>query len=218
MELELLKIADLVPAQRNTRTHSQKQLAELARSFKKFEQLRPLVIDENNVVWCGNGFYEALKSIGAETVYCLRKVGMSEEDKYKMMLADNKTFELGTTNAQAMDEVLATFKDFDIPGFEAETLEQIYGDLDEAAEAMSSYGVIDDETVSSLANVEERRSNAEEHHVALEKPAVATVEHKAEDETLPTDIKAANGMLNVPKDKDTRPFIVCPRCGEKIWV
>ena len=112
-----------------------------------------------------------------------------------------------------MDEILAELSDYDIPGFDESTLEQIYGDLEEATEAMSSYGVIDEETVNTLSDVQEQRTNAQEHHVDLN-----TVKGQDEDESLPTDIKEANGMLNVPKDKDTRPFIVCPRCGEKIWV
>lgn len=220
MKIERLKIADLKPVEKNTRFHNQKQLAELVRSYRMFGQIRPIVIDENNVIWCGNGFYEALKNAGETEIDTYRVVGLSEDMKKKLMLADNQTFGLGVTNAQAMDEILASLSDFDIPGFEAETLEQIYGDLEEASEAMASYGVIDEETVNTLADVEEKRSNAQDHHVALnsETPVTAEAAKHEEDESLPTDIKAANGMLNVPKDKDTRPFIVCPRCGEKIWV
>lgn len=215
MNIERIKVADLKPVERNTRTHNQKQITELIRSFKMFGQIRPIVIDESNAIWCGNGFYQAAKEAGEVEVDCLRMVGLSEDQKKKLMLADNQIFTLGGTNTIVMDEILSELGDFDVPGYDAETLEQLYGDIGEAAEALSSYGVIDDETVQTVVETETKR-NAE----PIQRVVVADEEddEAEEDETLPPTIKAANGMLNVPKDKDTRAFIVCPRCGEKIWV
>ena len=203
MKIERLKVADLKPAERNTRTHNQKQIAELIRSFKMFGQIRPIVIDENNVIWCGNGFYQAAKEAGEAEVDCLRMIGLSEDQKKKLMLADNQIFTLGGTNTIVMDEILSELGDFDVPGYDAATLEQLYG-------------VIDEETVQTIVETETQRNNEQEQRVIVkdEKPA----EHTAEDDTLPPTIESVNGMVSVPKDKDTRPFIICPRCGEKIWV
>ena len=215
MKIERLKVADLKPAERNTRTHNQKQIAELIRSFKMFGQIRPIVIDENNVIWCGNGFYQAAKEAGEAEVDCLRMIGLSEDQKKKLMLADNQIFTLGGTNTIVMDEILSSLGDFDVPGYDAATLEQLYGDIEEATEALSNYGVIDEETVSEITETEARRNNETEQRVTYQSEKR---EATAEDDTLPPSIEAAHGMVNVPKDKDTRPFIVCPRCGEKIWV
>lgn len=216
MKIERLKIADLKPAERNTRTHNQKQIAELIRSFRMFGQIRPIVIDENNAIWCGNGFYQAAKEAGEAEVDCLRMIGLSEDQKKKLMLADNQIFTLGGTNTIVMDEILSELGDFDVPGYDAATLEQLYGDIEEATEALTSYGVIDEDTVNEITETETARNNEQEQRVYArdEKPA----EHTAEDDTLPPTIKSVDGMVSVPKDKDTRPFIICPRCGEKIWV
>lgn len=216
MKIERLKIADLKPAERNTRTHNTKQIAELIRSFRMFGQIRPIVIDENNVIWCGNGFYQAAKEAGEAEVDCLRMVGLTEDQKKKLMLADNQIFTLGGTNTVVMDEILSELGDFDVPGYDAETLAQLYGDIEAATEELASYGVIDDDTVKTIVETEEERNSATEQRVTVEsaKPA----DHTAEDDTLPPTIKAVDGMVSVPKDKDTRPFIICPRCGEKIWV
>lgn len=216
MKIERRKIADLKPVEKNTRVHNRKQIEELIRSFKMFGQIRPIIIDENNVIWCGNGFYEAAREAGETEidVYCI--AGMSEDKKKKLMLADNQIFTLGGTNTIVMDEILSGLGDFDVPGYDAATLEQLYGDIDEAAEALSSYGVIDEETVQNIVETETKRNNEQEQRVVVRDEIKA--ETREEDDTLPPTIESANGMVNVPKDKDTRPFIVCPRCGEKIWV
>lgn len=215
MNIERVKIADLTPYERNTRIHNKKQIEELIRSYNMFGQIRPIVIDENNIIWCGNGFYEALKQAGEAEIDAYRVVGLTEDKKKKLMLADNQTFGLGATNATVMDEIMKELDGFDVPGFDEDVLAQLYGDIEEAAEAMSSYGVIDEETVNKMAKIEEQRGNAQEYHAA---PVIENPAHHTADESLPVDIKAAAGMVNVPKDKDTRPFIVCPRCGEKIWL
>ena len=89
MKIELVKISDLKINPKNTRFHTQKQLDELVRSYEKFGQIRPVVIDEAGIIWCGNGFYEALKNAGYSELYALRKTNMTDDDKKKLMLADN---------------------------------------------------------------------------------------------------------------------------------
>lgn len=214
MKIELVKIADLIPAEKNTRTHNQKQISELVRSFQKFGQIRPVVIDENNVIWCGNGFFMAAKEAGASEVACLRKIGLTEDDKRKLMLADNQIFMLGGANTAVMDEFLSSMVDFDVPGFDPATLEQLYGEAERAAETMMGYGTFDAGTTSAMAEVGAQRESVSEQRVVTpqeSKPA-------AEDESLPPTIRATNGAVNIPKDEGTRPFIICPRCGEKIWL
>ena len=216
MKIERLKIADLKPAEKNTRTHTAKQIEELIRSYRMFGQIRPVIIDENNVIWCGNGLFLALRQAGEAEVDALRVVGLTESQKKKLMLADNQIFTLGTTNTAIMDEFLSQIEDFDIPGYDSDMLEQLYGDLNEATEALTSYGVIPEESVVEIQGREIERNEILETRAYTQAEAPAL---KADsDDTLPPTIQHTNGMFNVPKDKDTRPFIVCPKCGEKIWV
>ena len=216
MKIERLKIADLKPAEKNTRTHTAKQIEELIRSYRMFGQIRPVVIDENNVIWCGNGLFLALRQAGEEYVDACRVVGLTDSQKKKLMLADNQIFTLGTTNTAIMDEFLAEIEDFDIPGYDKDMLEQLYGDLNEATEAMASYGVIPEESVAEIVGKEVETKEVQESRVytSTEAPALKS----DADDTLPPTIKHTDGMFNVPKDSNTRPFIVCPKCGEKIWV
>lgn len=216
MKIERLKIADLQPAEKNTRMHPQKQIDELVRSYKMFGQIRPIIIDENNKVWCGNGLFTALKQSGETEIDAYRVVGLTEDQKKKLMLADNQIFTLGCTNTSVMDEFLAEIADYDIPGYDSDMLEQLYGDIGEATEALSSYGIIEDEAVQEIAQAETKRNEVQETRVYTKDEAPA--ESWNPGETLPPTIQHTDGMVNMPKSKDTRPFIVCPRCGEKIWV
>lgn len=217
MKIERLKIADLKPAEKNTRTHTAKQLEELIRSYKMFGQIRPVIIDENNVIWCGNGLFLALRQAGEAEVDALRVVGLSESQKKKLMLADNQIFTLGSTNTAVMDEFLVEIEDFDIPGYDSEMLEQLYGDLNEATEAVSSYGIIPEESVQQIVGREIEKNEVQESRVYTRDEAPVVLKEDADD-TLPPTIQHTNGMFNVPKDNNARPFIVCPKCGEKIWV
>lgn len=217
MRIEHVALTELHPAEKNTRVHSRAQIEELVRSYRMFGQIRPVVIDEDNVIWCGNGFYEAAKEAGATEVAAYRVVGLTVDQKRKLMLADNQIYTLGGTNNAVMDEFLSAMKDFDVPGYDAEMLAQLYGDIEEATQELQNYGVIDNEMAQSFEDVANHRETVQEvrTYVADEAKPVA---HSMADETLPPTIQQAQGMVNIPKDKNTRPFIVCPKCGEKIWV
>lgn len=141
MKITKVNIDTLKSPEKNVRKHNEKQIKELARSIEKFGQIRPVVIDENNVVYCGNGLVEAAKFAGWKQVEVLKKTGMSEADKKKLMIADNRIYTLGFDDFENINSILEEIGDFDIPGFDTETLEAMFGDIDEEIE---SFGVLDD--------------------------------------------------------------------------
>ena len=67
------KLADLKQAENNIRMHPEKQIKELIRSVEKHGQTRLLVIDEKNVIWIGNGLYQAMVQMGLKEAHCLLK-------------------------------------------------------------------------------------------------------------------------------------------------
>ena len=81
MQVIEMKIADLRFPKRNVRIHTESQIKEFIRSIDKFEQIRPVVVDENNTILCGNGLVEAMIKLGRETVYVYQKKNLSENDK-----------------------------------------------------------------------------------------------------------------------------------------
>ena len=80
----------LKPCPRNARTHSRKQIRQIAESITRFGFTNPILIDEGGMILAGHGRVEAAKLLGMEQVPCLRFDHMSEAEKRAYILADNK--------------------------------------------------------------------------------------------------------------------------------
>ena len=132
-----MKLKDLVRPERNIRIHTEKQLEEFERSVRMFGQIRPIVVDENNVILAGNGLYETLLRMNKEDALVYKYEDLTEAQKKKLMIADNKIFSLGIENLDTLNEFLEELDgDLDIPGFDEEILKQMVADADEITESM----------------------------------------------------------------------------------
>lgn len=90
IQIERIAPDALAPYAGNARTHSKKQIAQIARSIERFGFTNPVLIDDRNGIIAGHGRVLAAKSIGLNEVPCLRLVHLSEADKRAYILADNK--------------------------------------------------------------------------------------------------------------------------------
>lgn len=88
--IEHIAPGDLRPWARNARTHSKKQLRQIADSIRRFGFTNPVLIDRENTILAGHGRVRAALEIGMENVPCLRIEHMSEAEKRAYVLADNK--------------------------------------------------------------------------------------------------------------------------------
>lgn len=102
-KIELIAIGDLTPWARNARTHSKKQIRQIAGSIETFGFTNPVLIDEGRTILAGHGRVEAAKHLGWSEVPCLRLDHMSAEEKRAYVLADNKL----ALNAGWDEELLA---------------------------------------------------------------------------------------------------------------
>lgn len=93
IEVDQLPVASLRPYPRNARTHSQKQIAQIAASIRTFGFNNPVLIDEDGVIIAGHGRVAAAKTLGLDTVPVIRLDHMSEAQKRAYILADNKLAE-----------------------------------------------------------------------------------------------------------------------------
>ena len=116
--LELIPPDRLRPWTRNARTHSKKQLRQIADSIRTFGFTNPVLIDEDGTILAGHGRVAAAKMIGLETVPCLRIANMTAEQKRAYVIADNKlALNAGWDEeilAIELEGLLATDLDFDI--------------------------------------------------------------------------------------------------------
>jgi ParB-like chromosome segregation protein Spo0J len=85
-----LPIAQLKPYKRNARTHSRKQVRQIAESIREFGFTNPILIDQGDTILAGHGRIEAAKLLGLSIVPALRIEHMSETQKRAYVLADNK--------------------------------------------------------------------------------------------------------------------------------
>lgn len=88
--IQLIAPSDLTPWARNARTHSKKQVRQIADSIRTFGFTNPVLIDERRIILAGHGRVEAAKLLGIAEVPCLRLDHMSEDEKRAYVLADNK--------------------------------------------------------------------------------------------------------------------------------
>lgn len=88
--LQYMTTGQLKPYPRNARTHSKKQIRQIAESINRFGFINPILIDEAGMILAGHGRVEAAKLLGLEQVPCLRFDHMSEAEKRAYILADNK--------------------------------------------------------------------------------------------------------------------------------
>ena len=152
------RLDDLKHPEKNVRIHSEQQIRELKRSLEKFGQTRALVVDENNVILIGNGLYEAMVSLGYQEASVYVKTELSENDKKKLMIADNKTYALGIDNLDTLNEFLEELQgDLEMPGYDEEILQQMVADADEVTEKISEYGTLDESEIQKIKEANEKR-------------------------------------------------------------
>lgn len=90
MEVEQLKVSDLIPYARNARTHSDAQVSQIAASIKEFGFNNPVLVDEAGGIIAGHGRVMAAQKLALKTVPCIRLSHLSPTQRKAYILADNK--------------------------------------------------------------------------------------------------------------------------------
>ena len=93
MKLCTLSISDIKPYQRNARKN-EKAVDAVAKSIEQCSYVAPIVVDEDHVILAGHTRWKAMKKLGRSECECIVKEGLTEGQKKKYRLMDNKTNEL----------------------------------------------------------------------------------------------------------------------------
>src|SRR4051812_10127450 len=78
---------------RNAGRCSKREVQRIADSIRSAGYLQPIVIDENDVILAGHGRLAAAKLLGLPLVPTIKALGLSDAQKRKYMIADNKLAE-----------------------------------------------------------------------------------------------------------------------------
>lgn len=207
MKIEKVKLVDLKPAERNVRMHPPEQINEYKRSLEKFGQTKAIVIDEKNNILIGNGLFIAISQLGWKEADCYRKTGLSENDKKKLMLADNRIFDLGSDDLNVFDQLIRELDgDFDIPGYTDDLLNSLVMDAAETTEMLSEYGVVDGDEAETI-----RTATVNEQPAPSPAPVAAS-----STEAAPAQDTATTSTTSA--EIENNRFVICPDCGAKIWL
>jgi len=145
--VELIDIESLIPYARNSRTHDDSQVAQIAASIKEFGFTNPVLIDADSGIIAGHGRVLAARKLKLSEVPCIRLGHLTETQKRAYVIADNKLamnsgwdnemlkLEFAELTEQGFDLDLTAFKTEEIqalntPDFEPAT-EDDQGKLDQ---------------------------------------------------------------------------------------
>lgn len=142
MKLITKKIAEITPYENNPRRNDT-AVAAVEESIKQCGYIAPIIVDEDGVILAGHTRYKALQKLGRSECEVIVKEGLSEEQKRKYRILDNKTAELASWDFDLLAEELG--------GLDFGNLELDWGiDMEEAQEvAEDDYEVVPPEEPKS---------------------------------------------------------------------
>lgn len=121
-----IKTADLIPYARNSRTHSDAQVAKIASSIKEFGFLNPIIIDAENGIIAGHGRLMAAQKLGLDSVPVLEASHLTDAQRRAYVIADNRLaldagWDAELLKVELQDLEAADF-DLSLTGFEVDEL------------------------------------------------------------------------------------------------
>jgi DNA modification methylase len=141
-------VGALKPRPNNPRTHSRKQIAQIAKAIRRFGFINPILVDDANFMIAGHGRLEGAKAVGLDQVPTVRLADMSEAEIRAYVIADNRLAENAGWDRELLGLELQYLTELDIDfdatvtGFELPEIDVLIGELslagddDEAADAV----------------------------------------------------------------------------------
>ena len=134
-----IETENLIPYARNSRTHSDEQVSQIAASIREFGFLNPIIMDGDNGIIAGHGRVLAAQKLGMESLPCIEAAHLTDAQRKAYVIADNKL----ALNAGWDDELLRVELDelgdmgfdLELTGFSLDEIEAL-GFEDDALEEM----------------------------------------------------------------------------------
>ena len=133
LSIKQLPITSLALRRNNPRTHSEKQVRQIAASIETFGFTNPVLIDSTSTVIAGHGRVRAAKQLGMDTVPTVQLEHLTDEQVRAYVIADNKLAEcagwdrdLLAIELQGLAEIDLDF-DLEVIGFETAEIDLLIG-------------------------------------------------------------------------------------------
>lgn len=134
-------IPELKPYKNNARTHSKKQVKQIAASIAQFGFVNPVLLDEEDYIIAGHGRVEAARLLDMPQVPAIKIAHLTPGQIKAYRLADNKLAELAGWDDDILKiefqhlQEFADVLDLTVTGFEVAEIDILLGNDDKAAEA-----------------------------------------------------------------------------------
>ena len=143
------RVEELIPYSRNSRTHSDAQVAQVAASIREFGFMNPVLVDAENNIIAGHGRVLAARKLGLEEVPCVLHDHLTETQRKAYILADNRL----ALNAGWDDDLLRIELDeLGELGFDLELTGFSLDEIDELQIEEIEDGLTDEDAVPELAD------------------------------------------------------------------
>lgn len=120
-QLKVVSIENVKEYDNNPRLN-ESGVQAVAESIKQCGYISPVIIDENNIILAGHTRLRALKELDYKEIPAIICSGLTEEQKIKFRILDNKTAELATWD---YNKLSAEIEDLDFDGFDFQLEEVI---------------------------------------------------------------------------------------------
>ncbi len=129
MQIKTVAVDKLIPYVRNSRTHSDAQIAQIAASIKEFGWTNPILVDAENGIIAGHGRLMAARKLGYKEVPVIELKDMTETQKRAYVIADNQLALNAGWDFSLLSLEVADLKendfDLDLLGFDPKELEKL---------------------------------------------------------------------------------------------
>ena len=115
--IKKVKTVDLIPYARNSRTHSDEQINQIAASIKEFGFLNPIIVDGENGIIAGHGRVMAANKLNIKELPCVDASHLSETQRRAYVIADNK---LALNSGWDIEMLRVEFDELQEAGFDLE--------------------------------------------------------------------------------------------------
>ena len=181
---ERRKVSDLVPYARNSRTHSDEQVAQIAASIKEWGFTNPVLIEPDGGIIAGHGRVMAAQRLGLDDVPCVIAEGWTEAQKRAYVIADNKLAMNAGWDESVLKLEFQDLGEFDfdltLTGF---TLDEIGDIFDDTGEGVSGEG---------LSENYSRKIEAPMYEITGACPDIPQMMDRAKTERLQAEIDGAD--------------------------
>ncbi|MGA2033586.1 MAG: ParB/Srx family N-terminal domain-containing protein [Thermoguttaceae bacterium] len=125
-----LEVCRLKPSGGSLRRRQRRSIDEIAKSIHEFGFLQPIVVDAHYAVIIGNGRLEAAKQLGYATVPVVIVKGLTEDQRRRLQIADNRLAELSRWDRSGLTEQMERLSEPqppEIPGLSHEEVCDLLG-------------------------------------------------------------------------------------------